>query len=446
MLPGNRARGSVGGLAIAVLEALKKNGGVWFGWSGEISEGGEPEVVIQKSKGITYATIDLTQQDYDEYYMGFANRSLWPLMHYRMDLTEYTRQTRAGYQRVNSLFARKLLPLLEEGDILWIHDYHYIPLASELRALGCTHQIGFFLHIPWPAREVLITLPGHEELVKSLMAYDVIGFQTKSFVFALMDYIIREAKGAADSSGAIHAYRQHVKIRHFPISIDTQEFVDVASASQGSAQVRRLRESLGDRKLILGVDRLDYSKGLLQRFHAYEKLLQDFSRRRIRPTFMQIAPPSRGDVPEYQIIRQELESEAGRINGQYADFDWTPIRYLNKGFSRKILAGFYRLSHVGLVTPLRDGMNLVAKEYVAAQSEADPGVLILSRFAGAAEELDGALLVNPYDWEDMAQALDRALTMPLGERQYRWRQMFDQIQEFDVFRWADDCVKAIREA
>ncbi len=445
-LPQKSAGGGIGGLAVAILDTLKRNGGVWFGWSGNIADDGESDVTIQENKGIIYATIDLTQQDYEEYYNGFANRSLWPLMHYRTDITEYSKKNRTGYQRVNNLFARKLLPLLKEDDILWVHDYHLILLASELRALGWKHRIGFFLHIPWPAREVLLALPGHADLVKSLMDYDIIGFQTKSYVFTLMDYIIREARGAADSSGAVHAYRQHVKVRHFPISIDTEDFTKFAAASKDSAQVRRLKEILRDRKLILGVDRLDYSKGLMQRFHAYEKLLQNYSRRRIRPTFMQIAPPSREDVPEYQHIRSELESEAGRINSHYSDFDWTPIRYLNKGYSRKILSGFYRMSHVGLVTPFRDGMNLVAKEYVAAQDEADPGVLVLSRFAGAAEELDGALLVNPYDWEGMAEALEKALTMPLKERQVRWRQMMDQIQEFDVFRWANDCVKAIREA
>ena len=443
MLPDLSKKEAAGGLAVAVLAALGRNGGLWCGWSGNIVDQAPDNIKLTKNGNITYATLDLTKTDYEQYYNGYANRSLWPLMHYRLDLTEFSRQNFSGYQRVNALFAEHLNPLLKDDDIVWIHDYHFIPLARELRKKRCTQRMGFFLHIPWPTREVLSALPDHRELVEALLEFDVVQFQTKNDVYAFFDYVIREAGGTVEPDGYLYAFGKHTKVGHFPISIETEEFVKVANEAEDSNHVRRLVASMGEGQLILGVDRLDYSKGLVHRFYAYEHLLQEYPEHRRSATMMQIAPPSRADVPQYQEIRQELEAEAGRINGAYADFDWTPIRYLNKGFGRKILAGFYRRSQVGFVTPLRDGMNLVAKEYVAAQNPTDPGVLILSRFAGAAEEMDAALLVNPYDTEGMAQALDQALTMSLEERQNRWIQLIDQLQSFDVHRWHRDCVNEI---
>ncbi len=446
MLPDLSKRDSAGGLAIAVLAALDKNGGVWCGWSGETVESEPDTLKILEDGNITYATLDLTQADYEQYYNGYANRSLWPLMHYRLDLTEFSRQNFSGYKRVNRLFAKQIKSLLRDDDILWIHDYHFIPLARELRKLKCTQCMGFFLHIPWPTKEVFSALPDHRELVEALLEFDTIGFQTKSDVHAFLDYVIRESAGVVEPEGILHALDKRTRVGHFPISIDTKDFIELAQEAENSNHVRQLVTSLGDGKLILGVDRLDYSKGLARRFQAYELLLKEYPQHRKSVTLMQIAPPSREDVAQYQHIRQELETKAGHINGTYADFDWTPVRYLNKGFSRKILAGFYRRSRVGLVTPLRDGMNLVAKEFVAAQSETDPGVLILSRFAGASEEMPAALIVNPYDIEAMAQALDRALTMSLTERQARWSQLMDQLRSSDVHRWHRNCTAEIQAA
>ena len=443
MLPTLSKKESAGGLAVAVLDALSRNGGIWCGWSGKLVDGEPGGIDILEDGKITYATLDLPKTDYEQFYNGYANGALWPLMHYRLDLVEYTRPNHKGYMRVNERFAENLQPLLQDDDTVWVHDYHFMPLARELRKRRCTQRMGFFLHIPWPAKEVLTALPGHRALVEALLEFDVIGFQTKSYVLAFLDYVVREIGGTVEPDGFLFALGKRTRVQHFPISIETEKFAELADEAEDSNHVRRLVASLGDGKLILGVDRLDYSKGLINRFQAYEHLLREFPEHQRAATLMQIAPTSRGEVVQYQEIRQELEAKAGRINGTYADFDWTPIRYLNKGFSRKILAGFYRRSQVGLVTPLRDGMNLVAKEYVAAQSAADPGVLVLSRFAGAAEEMDGALLVNPYNLAGMAEAMNQALTMPLEERRNRWANMIDQLRSFDVHHWHKNCVKAI---
>lgn len=443
MMPATAKKEAAGGLAVAVLEALAKNGGIWCGWSGNLVDTPPDALDILQDGSITYATLDLVEEDYEQYYNGYANSSLWPLMHYRLDLVEYAPENFNGYTRVNEQFAEKLAPHLRDDDIVWVHDYHFMPLARELRQRRCTQKMGFFLHIPWPAKEVLTALPHHRELVEALLEFDVLGFQTQAYVLCFLDYVVRELGGTVEPDGFLYVNGKRTRVRHFPISIETDKFIELANEAEDSNHVRRLVSSLRDDKLIMGVDRLDYSKGLINRFQAYQRLLTDYPEHQRSSTFLQIAPTSRGDVTQYQEIRHELEAEAGHINGGFADFDWTPIRYLNKGFSRKILAGFFRRSQVGLVTPLRDGMNLVAKEYVAAQSPADPGVLVLSRFAGAAEEMDGALMVNPYDLSGMANAMHRALTMPLEERQNRWVRMIDRLQFRDVHYWHRTCVRAI---
>ena len=444
MLPKLEKKESTGGLAVALLEALKQNGGVWCGWSGRSVAETPSDMNVTRANQITYATMDLSFEDYNRFYNGYCNEALWPVLHYRLDMAKYQRVNFQYYQNVNALFASRLQKLLKPEDLIWVHDYHFIPIAKKLRALRCTQKMGFFLHVPWPAKEILMALPDHRELVESLLEYDIIGFQTKAYVIAFMDYVVRELGGIVETDGFIYALGKRTKVQHFPISIETEEFSQLAKESAGSNHVKRLVRSVGEGKLMLGVDRLDYSKGLLKRFEAYENFLKAYPKNQGKTTLMQIAPTSRGDVNEYKEIRENLERKAGSINGTFADFDWNPVRYLNRGFSRKILAGFYRLSAVGLVTPLRDGMNLVAKEYVAAQSELNPGVLLLSRFAGAAEEMDGAILINPYDVDGMADAMQIALNMSLSERITRWTQMMDQLADFDIHRWRRDCIEAIQ--
>jgi trehalose 6-phosphate synthase len=441
--PRHARSGAQGGLAVAIQAALEARGGLWFGWSGEVVDQPERTPHEFTSGPVTYVTCDLSERDYEEYYNGFANRTLWPLMHYRLDLTEFSRQNYSGYERVNALFAERLLPHMKDDDVVWVHDYHLIPMADQLRHAGCSQRMGFFLHIPWPALEVFLALPNHREIVKQMCAYDMLGFQTERDLANFRHYIVQEVGGRMEPDGTILAFGRRLKAGAFPISTDTQRVVEFAQEAADARQTLRLKDSLRGRDMLIGVDRLDYSKGLLQRFRAFGNLLRDYPANRGRVVFLQVAPPSRQDVPEYVQLRQQLESEAGHVNGAYAEFDWNPIRYLNKGFSRRILAGFLRLARVGAVTPLRDGMNLVAKEYVAAQNGDDPGVLMLSRFAGAAQELDGALLVNPYDSEGMAEAMQTALAMPLEERRERWQTMFRRIETHDVDAWCQQVVSQL---
>lgn len=428
-------KAQAGGLAVALREALDESGGVWFGWNGKVDGQRGTQVRTKKAGDVTFATMGLSRKDYNEYYNGFANRVLWPLFHYRADITQFSHENYAGYLRTNALFASKLRPLLQEDDLVWIHDYHLIPIGEELRRAGIDLPLGFFLHTPWPAMEVMLTLPTHDRLVRSLCAYDVLGFQSRRDLRAFHDYIEVEAGGRVRKDGRVEAFGRKLRTWSFPIGLDTTEVREMAEASASSVAVRRLRESLNGRQMLIGVDRLDYSKGISQRLRAYETLLQKYPGNRNRLIMIQIAPASRAEVPEYRQIRADLEQQAGYVNGRFADFDWNPIRLLSKAYRRDQLAGFYRTADVGLVTPLRDGMNLVAKEYVAAQDPADPGVLVLSRFAGAAEQLTSAMLVNPFDVEGIADTIQRALVMPLGERKERWQEMYDLIESQDIGHW-----------
>lgn len=438
--------GAEGGLAVAMQGALKDRGGVWFGWSGKTTphESGKAEIV--DIRHVSYATVDLSQQDYDEYYTGYANSVLWPLFHNRIDLTDFSRRDRAGYQRVNALFADHLRPLLQSRDVVWVHDYHFIPLGEFLRQAGCRQKLGFFLHIPWPPMEILLALPNHGALVQQLCTYDLIGFQTEADKHNFLEYIQQEAGGEVLPGGRIRAFGMTPVVKAFPISIDTADVAALARKAENGAQSKRLKNSLLNRQLITGVDRLDYTKGLIERLEAYQQLLSRYPSYRGKVTLLQIAPPSRSDLADYQRMRRQVETIAGHVNGTYAEFDWSPVRYLNRGFKRQILMGFLRMSHVGLVTPLRDGMNLVAKEFVAAQNPEDPGVLVLSRFAGAARELDSALLVNPYDIEGVGDTLAKALSMPLVERRERWATMFKHLSRYDLDYWRDSYMMALESA
>jgi trehalose 6-phosphate synthase len=439
-----RERLRAGGLAVALKESLQQHGGLWFGWSGEVSETPSPQPRRASQGRVSYAVLDLSPAEHKGFYLDFANATLWPLFHYRLGLIDFNRAGWEAYRAVNARFAEQLVPLLGADDIIWIHDYHFIPLAAELRRRGVQNRIGFFLHIPFPAPEVLAALPGHESLVRDLCACDLIGFQSRNDMRALTEYILHEAEGTVGADGRIAAYGRVLRAGVFPIGIDTGDFATLAGREAGSEETRRLADSLAGRRLVIGVDRLDYSKGIPQRFEAFHHLLADKPEHRGKVTYMQIAPISRGEVAQYRRLRNELDGLTGRINGKFAEFDWVPVRYLNKSFSRPSLAGFYRHAKVGLVTPLRDGMNLVAKEYVAAQDPADPGVLVLSRFAGAARELKAALIVNPHDTEQIADALHRALAMPLDERHQRWESLMAVLRANTIVHWRENYLAALQ--
>jgi len=445
--PIQEGEATAGGLAAGVLDALKQKGGLWFGWSGEITAtsdadpqrpGLERPGPEERNVGpITLFTIDLSRQDYDEFYRGFANGTLWPVLHYQVGLGRFEWAEFEGYRRVNDLFAAALTPLVGAGDLIWVHDYHLLCLADSLRAKGVTNRIGLFLHTPFPAPGVFMTIPSHAALIRSMCAYDLLGFQTEIDRAAFIDYVLRHADGVpAGAEGAVQVFGRVVRTGVYPIGVHVDEVRAQAETPINRRQATRMRANLLER-LILSVDRLDYSKGLRQRFAAFERFLADYPAQHGLVTFMQIAPPSRSDIETYQRIRRELEGEAGRINGRFAEVDWVPLRYLNRSFTRNVLMPLYAEAQACLVTPLRDGMNLVAKEYVAAQDPEEPGVLILSEFAGAARELDAALLVNPYDEAGMARAMDRALSMPVEERQERHQAMLTVMRKNSLEQWRD---------
>ncbi|WP_300973081.1 trehalose-6-phosphate synthase [Sphingomonas sp. LHG3406-1] len=428
------AAGSQGGLAVALTAALREYRGLWFGWSGEVTDEFTGQITFHREDGVTTATVDLEEQDVEEYYNGYANRTLWPLFHYRIDLAEYERGFAGGYQRTNERFAETVTPLIEPDDAVWVQDYHMIPLGAELRKRGCRNRIGFFLHTPWPPRRLLLTLPEASDLVSTMFAYDVIGFHTNEWLQSFVEFVVMEC-GGSFADGVLRLGERQIRLIVCPIGIDCEDFAALARSDEARDTCTQMRESANGRAMMVGVDRLDYSKGLEERFLGYERFLIENPEERKEVFLLQIAPPSRGTVESYQRIRSALEGLSGRINGAHADLDWVPIRYVNQGYSRGVLAGVYRAARMALVTPLRDGMNLVAKEFVAAQDPEDPGVLILSRFAGAAVQLTDALLVNPYSAEELSDAIRTALAMSREERIRRWRTMFDNIQREDVMWW-----------
>jgi len=439
---------AAGGLAVGVYDALKETGGMWFGWSGDVLASGQPQIQLEERGPVTFATIGLVRRDYDQYYRGFSNATLWPAFHYRADLIQYDRHDFEGYWRVNAWLAQQLVPLLRDDDVIWVHDYHLIPFAQALRAAGVKNRIGFFLHIPFPASQVLLAVPPHRQLVEAMCSFDLLGFQTEPDLRAFCDYVVHEAAGEcehpAEGPSTIRAFGRTLRASAYPIGVYPDEIAQLAKAGARGKPVRTMKATLHGRKLIMSVDRLDYSKGLVERFRAFERLLDQVPAMRNNVSFVQIAPPTRADMHAYQDIRLQLEGESGRINGRFAELDWTPIRYIHRQYERQVLAALFRESHVGYVTPLRDGMNLVAKEYVSAQDPDDPGVLVLSRFAGAAQELEGALIVNPIDIDGMAEALATALAMPVAQRRARYRDMIAQLRENNVSVWRDNFLRDLK--
>ena len=437
------AAGSPGGLGVALQSALAGADALWFGWSGRRAQSFSGSVEMLEQGALRFAQLDLDDQDFKSYYNGFANAMLWPVFHARTDLAAYDRAFGAGYDRVNTRFAEALAPLLRPDDLIWVHDYHLIPLGRELRRLGVKQPIGFFLHIPWPAPQQFATIPQHRELVEALFAYDLVGLQTEEDVCALTTYAEAEFGGHL-AAGRLLAEGRSVCVGAFPVGLDVEPFLDLAGSAAADRSWERMSAHGAFRSLVVGVDRLDYSKGLPERLLGFERYLSDHPDMARKVIYLQIAPSSRGGVDAYQALRADVLALAGRINATFADMDHAPVLCVNRAFDRAELAGVYRAARVGLVTPLRDGMNLVAKEYVAAQDPRDPGVLVLSRFAGAARQMKDAIIVNPYCREEMADALHQALSMPLPERRRRWEALMAGVVQSDVRAWRDDFLAALR--
>jgi trehalose 6-phosphate synthase len=427
-----------GGLAVAVQEAVRHDA-LWFGWSGRTASATSTTATVHEVGSRVYAAIDLSHEDYRHFYVNFANSVLWPLLHFRLGLLEFRGEDLHGYHAVNNAFAAALAPLLRPDDLIWVHDYHLIPLAAALREQGVTNRIGFFLHVPFVPASIYMALPRGEQLLRTFCHYDVIGFQTEHDRDNFLDCVRQMLGGTErDDAGRFRLQGRAVDVLALPIGIDTRGFAKQAERSARGRDANRLRESLVGRELIIGVDRLDYSKGLPQRFDAYRALLENHPHLRRKVSYLQVAARSREDVNRYRELRRELDRQTGSINGRFAEFDWVPLRYMTRPVGRNTLAGFFRIARVGLVTPLRDGMNLVAKEFVAAQDPENPGVLVLSRFAGAARELDAALLVNPYDPDEIAGTLERALRIGLDERRSRYEAMMEKLRQVTAASWCRD--------
>ncbi len=421
-----RKAAQAGGVAVALADVVRCREALWFGWNGEIASDDQASTVSREG---SLATVPLSESDHQGYYLGYANSVLWPVFHNRLDLAQFEAGFFDRFIAVNKRLASLLQPLLRPDDVIWVHDYHLIPFASELRKLGVKNSIGFYLHIPCPPWQTFLAIPEHEALARALAAYDLVGVQTRADVANLLDYMSNGVFGRIVPDGRIRLFDRLVSVASFPIGIDVADFAKAKRAGglvQGRPSVAR----------IIGVDRLDYTKGLPHKFKAFGRFLDKHPQYQRQVVLTQIAPPTRSSVEAYSDIRQQLELLAGSINGRFGELDWVPIHYIHRSTPRRRLADIYRSSRICMVTPLRDGMNLVAKEYVAAQDAEDPGVLVLSQFAGAAEEMTEALIVNPYNIEATADVIRTALEMPLAERRSRHAALLAAVCKHDITSWS----------
>jgi alpha,alpha-trehalose-phosphate synthase [UDP-forming]/trehalose-phosphatase len=411
----------VGGLVSALEPALRERDGIWLGWSGREREG-EPDLVFDEDSLPARASFDYPARWRRDFYAGLCNRALWPLFHGLLDRARYEDADWTAYVEANDAYARFARQLVGPDASIWVHDYHLLLAARALRRVGHRGPIGLFVHVPFPTCDAFETFPWADDLIDAMSWFDLVGFHCHRW---------------AENFRACAATRRGEprSVAVFPLGIDVAPFT--ATGSPTSPDVAGLRAELGPLRLLLGVDRLDYSKGIPERLRAYERLLERFPEWRQKVALVQVSVPSRADVPEYAELRRVVENLVGRINGRFGEADWVPVRYLFRSYDHRVLAELYRAAAVALVTPLRDGMNLVAKEFVAAQSADDPGVLVLSRFAGAAVELGDAVLTNPFHLDGLAADLDRALRMPLEERRARHGRMRAIVHATSPAAWAE---------
>ncbi len=427
----------VGGLVHALFPVLEDRGGLWMGWSGEtVKDRASAKVTTRNTSRIKLAGIDLIRREVNLFYNVFCNRTLWPLLHGFPAKTTIRHEAYQVYRRVNRRYAEALLPMLEKNDLVWVNDYHLIPLGYELRRLGWTGKVGFFLHTPFPPAEVFSVLPWADQLLESLFAYDLLGLQTTRQVHNLLDTLSMEFGGTL-SDGVLTCGDQCLRAETYPVGIDAEAFRAMATQARYSRADNFLRGLSREQVIVLGVDRLDYTKGLVQRLLSFERLLERYPSLRRRVSMIQISAPSRSRIPEYVEESEQVDNLVGRINGHFSEAGWVPIQYLHRAYNRFELAAFYRAARVCLVMPLRDGMNLVAKEFVASQDEGDPGVLVLSKFCGAAETMTDAVIVNPYDIDSTTRAIYDAIQMPRRERRRRWNSLMQGVQTFTAQAWYD---------
>ena len=457
-----KGEASAGGLVTAVRSAMEKNGGIWFGWNGASSRRRpNPAPTINDFGSIRLATISLSEDEVSLYYSGYANRTLWPLLHSFPARVVIRHDTYRAYRRINRRFAQTLLPMLQPNDLIWVQDFHLFHLGHELRQLGWRGKMGFFLHVPFPSADIFAILPWAQSVLRAMLDYDLIGVHADRYLTNLVDSMNSELQGApsggkydyggeparpdeyiptpddADEAVRYSHNGRTARIGVYPIGIDPAMFkIDSGGDRQSLADELSLA-AMPNRRIVLGVDRLDYTKGIPHRLRIFERMLERHPNLAKRITYVQISSPSRTRVPEYIQEKEQVERLVGSINGRFSEAGWVPLRYLYRSYSQRILAGFYHDADICLVTPLRDGMNLVAKEFVAAQDDRSPGALVLSRFTGAADAMRDAVIVNPYDIDGAAEATYRALRMPAPERRRRQAALRKVVERHSSQKWSD---------
>ncbi len=434
---------SSGGLVTALMPILRKTGGRWIGWPGTVDEAGIEDALVSAGEqtGCRFDQVCLTQAELEEYYYGFCNEIIWPLFHELRSLCNFNRAYWNTYCSVNSKFARITARKATDEDYIWVQDYHLLLMARYLRALGVQNRIGFFLHTPFPSPEIMGGMPWCSKIMESLLEYDLLGFQTKRD----KDNFTRcaERLGAAmnieenGGSSVLLTPERKITAGVFPISIDFDEFNTNASIAEVTKRVDELRSENNNRKIALGVDRLDYSKGIHLRLRAFKKALEDYPELRQKISLIQVVVPSRDDIPEYRRLRSDIEGTVDEINRQFSEADWTPVHYIYSSVQRTELLALYRAADIALVTPVRDGMNLVAKEFCSASVDGN-GVLVLSPFAGTAAQFGSkALLADPYDIKQLAAAIRKAFAMPEAKSSARMKRLRQSVRRKDIFWWAD---------
>ncbi|XID75293.1 trehalose-6-phosphate synthase [Alkanindiges sp. WGS2144] len=437
-----------GGLAVALQDALAETGGIWLGWNGDITGHNDHSgsaFSLLKHANIDYLTCPLSQKQYDQYYCGFANNTLWPALHERADLIEYDSAEFETYQDVNALFAAQLKQITHEDDVIWVHDYHFLSVARYCRQLGMRNKIGFFLHIPFARLSILKQIPTAITLLQDLCQYDLVGLQTEHDQHLCMQACTTLLQ-AQKIQQYLLSYQQRITtIKCYPIGINPEHIQQVARQHAREKQDVFDLDSLEQQKTIIGVDRIDYSKGLLERFNAFAGFLQQYPQYTKRVTELQIACPCRMDIRAYQKLYKQVNETVDHINRTLGQDDWLPIDCTHQTVEHEALMGLYRQTDICWISSLRDGMNLVAKEYIAAQDPENPGVLILSKYAGAAEQMQQAIIVDPHDQQAMISALKQAIDMPRAERIMRYLQLMQGLTSFDINDWRNQFLSDLRK-
>ncbi|GMA15761.1 trehalose-6-phosphate synthase [Deinococcus metallilatus] len=428
---------SIGGLTAALDPALQHAGGTWIAWGEELPEISEVDLP-QDAPRYRLKRLRLSEAEVRDFYYGFSNRALWPMSHYFIGRTKYQTATWRAYVNVNRRFAKAAVESYREGDLIWVHDYQLALVPRMIREALPHARIGFFWHIPWPSAEVFRTLPWDRELLDGLLGADLIGMHTQDYVRYFQ--IACERVLGAETEGDTVRWQDHIsRMVARPIGIEVETFEELATSPEVEEEADRIRRTL-QTQILLGVDRLDYTKGIPERLEAFDAFLDRHPEARGRVTLLQIAVPSRERVESYRQLRAQVEGLVGRINGKHTRDGWSPVQYIYRGVSREELVAHYRAADVMLVTPLRDGLNLVAKEFAASSRD---GVLILSRFAGAADEMPEALQVNPYNVDGLAGTLLEALQMPLDEKKARLQRLRERLKQSDLHAWAEGFIQEL---